>query len=295
MDQSQQQQAAGKKAGRAEKARGPKAPKEAQKDNQASEEHSTGSKDASKDKAGDSPASKGEAAKDDAAAKVGASAPSGGSGGGFLAALRGRAPGKESAGGSGATLKKRGGASGGKGGGDVPTVLLAVGSAYLTGRLLNTVMRALRGGAAPAPGSAGMERELARVQQKLRALKESEQGLQREKASWLQTKSVLQEERAAAESRHADTLRQMEATLEGALSRNNAEWGQKLKSVQDEANGKLAQVQAWQEELEKLRSEASQIRTLIEQVRSRSNSPSGRGPGQSPLSTGKENSLMSST
>ena len=257
-----------------------------------------GNADASKDKAGDG----GGASKAEDAAKEDAPAP------GFLASLRGRAPGKEGAEGDPAASsggKKRGGKRSSpsaklsgvkiKGGGDVPTVLLAVGSAYLTGRLVNTVMRTLRGGGAPAPGSAGMERELARVQQKLRVLRESEQELQREKASWLQAKSALQEERAAAESRHADTLRQMEATLETALSRNNAEWGQKLKAVQDEANGKLAQVQAWQEELEKLRSEASQIRTLIEQVRSRSNSPSGRGRGQSPLSAGKENSLLSST
>merc|ERR1719396_310117 len=285
MDQSQLQ--AGKKpawARRTEK--GAKAQKEVQKtEDKAAEEPSGagGNADASKDKAED-------AAKEDAPAP------------GFLASLRGRAPGKEGAEGDPAASsggKKRGGKRSSpsaklpgvkiKGGGDVPTVLLAVGSAYLTGRLVNTVMRTLRGGGAPAPGSAGMERELARVQQKLRVLRESEQELQREKASW------LQEERAAVESRHADTLRQMEATLETALSRNNAEWGQKLKAVQDEANGKLAQVQAWQEELEKLRSEASQIRTLIEQVRSRSNSPSGRGRGQSPLSAGKENSLLSST
>merc|ERR1719396_135303 len=285
MDQSQLQ--AGKKpawARRTEK--GAKAQKEVQKtEDKAAEEPSGagGNADASKDKAED-------AAKEDAPAP------------GFLASLRGRAPGKEGAEGDPAASsggKKRGGKRSSpsaklpgvkiKGGGDVPTVLLAVGSAYLTGRLVNTVMRTLRGGGAPAPGSAGMERELARVQQKLRVLRESEQELQREKASWLQAKSRLQE------ARHADTLRQMEATLETALSRNNAEWGQKLKAVQDEANGKLAQVQAWQEELEKLRSEASQIRTLIEQVRSRSNSPSGRGRGQSPLSAGKENSLLSST
>ena len=98
-----------------------------------------------------------------------------------------------------------------------------------------------------------------------------------------------------AETRHAETLPKMETTLQSALERNNNEWGEKLKVVKDEANTKLAQVQAWQEELEKLRSEASQIRTLIEQVRSRSNSPAGRGRGQSPFSTGKENSLMASS
>merc|ERR1719262_1218788 len=246
MDQSQLQ--AGKKpawARRTEK--GAKAQKEAQKtEDKATEEPSGagGNADASKDKAGDG----GGASKAEDAAKEDAPAP------GFLASLRGRAPGKEGADGDPAAFsggKKRGGKRSApsaklsgvkiKGGGDVPTVLLAVGSAYLTGRLVNTVMRTLRGGGAPAPGSAGMERELARVQQKLRVLRESEQELQREKASWLQAKSALQEE------------------------------------------------------LEKLRSEASQIRTLIEQVRSRSNSPSGRGRGQSPLSAGKENSLLSST
>ena len=145
------------------------------------------------------------------------------------------------------------------------------------------------------PGSAGMERELARLQHQLQNLRDSEQEHRKEKVAWLKAKSAMQEEAAVAENRHAKTLHKMETTLQSALERNNSEWGEKLKVVKDEANTKLAQVQAWQEELEKLRSEASQIRTLIEQVRSRSNSPAGRGRGQSPFSTGKENSLMASS
>ena len=222
----------------------------------------------------------------------------------FLAVLRARAPGKEGSSaagglkGSSGSKQKKGSAKTKKQGprGDVPTVLLAVGSAYITGRLLNALMRAARGrGGPPLPGSPGMERELARLQHQLETLRVSEQDHRKEKVAWLKAKSAMQEEAAMSENRHAETLSKMEATLQSALERNNSEWGEKLKVVKDEANTKLAQVQAWQEELEKLRSEASQIRTLIEQVRSRSNSPAGRGRAQSPFSTGKENSLMASS
>ena len=79
----------------------------------------------------------------------------------------------------------------------------------------------------------------------------------------------------------------MDAKLADALRRNNAEWRARMDEVREEADAKVAQVGAWHSELEKLRSEASQIRALIEQVRSRSNSPSA-GASRSP-GLGKEN------
>ena len=114
------------------------------------------------------------------------------------------------------------------------------------------------------------------MQRKLERLEAERQKLLEEQQAW-----------SAEKVEAAQQLAAMDAKLADALRRNNAEWRARMDEVREEADAKVAQVGAWHSELEKLRSEASQIRALIEQVRSRSNSPSA-GAGRSP-GLGKEN------
>ena len=101
------------------------------------------------------------------------------------------------------------------------------------------------------------------MQRKLERLEAERQKLLDEQQAW-----------SAEKVEAAQQLAAMDAKLADALRRNNAEWRARMDEVREEADAKVAQVGAWHSELEKLRSEASQIRALIEQVRSRSNSPS---------------------